>query len=64
MKTFKENAMMQEMNLQEMKDVNGGFPWGLALKVGEGILVAVGLADAGERFMSGWNSAGDSLEFK
>lgn len=24
MKNFKENAMMQEMTLQEMQDVNGG----------------------------------------
>lgn len=24
MKNLKENAMMQEMNLQEMKEVNGG----------------------------------------
>lgn len=25
MRNLKENAMMQEMNLQEMKEVNGGF---------------------------------------
>ena len=25
MKNLKGNAMMQEMNLQEMKEVNGGF---------------------------------------
>lgn len=28
MKNLKENAMMQEMNLQEMKEVNGGNPLG------------------------------------
>ena len=27
MKNFKENALMQKMNLDEMKEVNGGFPW-------------------------------------
>lgn len=35
MKNFKENAMMQEMNLQEMKEVDGGsitgvFIWALS----------------------------------
>ena len=24
---FKENALVQKMNLDEMKEVNGGFPW-------------------------------------
>ena len=27
MKNLNENAMMQEMNMQEMKEVNGGFGW-------------------------------------
>lgn len=27
MKNFKENALVQKMNLDEMKEVNGGFPW-------------------------------------
>ena len=27
MKNLKDNAMMQEMSLQDMKDVNGGSPW-------------------------------------
>ena len=27
MKNFKENALMQKMNLDEMIEVNGGFPW-------------------------------------
>lgn len=27
MRNFENNAMMQEMSLQEMKDVNGGSPW-------------------------------------
>ena len=33
MKNLKGNAMMQEMNLQEMKEVNGGFDIGLALAI-------------------------------
>lgn len=27
MKNLKENAMIQEMNSQEMKEVNGGLDW-------------------------------------
>lgn len=54
MRIFKENAMMQEMNLQEMKEVNGGL---------FGAVVGLILMDillnpdsACEAFMAGWNS--------
>lgn len=56
---------MQEMSLQEMTGVNGGvaIPWGTVIKVAERIGLAIVLTDAGERFMTGWNKAGDSLEY-
>lgn len=65
MRNFENNAMMQEMILQEMKDVNGGvaIPWGTVIKVAERIGLAIVLTDAGERFMTGWNKAGDSLVY-
>lgn len=47
MRNFENNAMMQEMSLQEMKDVNGGiaplvaaFLWGLAQGSAIGIVLA------------------------
>lgn len=57
------NVLMQEMSLQEMKEVNGGGKWSTFLKYGEKLVNAIGLADAAERFMDGWNEAGDSCEF-
>lgn len=67
MRNLNEKWLVQEMELQEMKEVNGGvvlLPWGTIMKVAEKLTVAIGLADAGERFINGWNAAGDSLEYK
>lgn len=64
MKNLNENAMMQEMTLQEMKEVNGGSGLGAALKILEKAVVLVGAADAVDRFVKGWNEAGDSREFR
>lgn len=38
MKILKDNAMMQEMSLQDMKDVNGGSVGGLLKEVGKWLL--------------------------
>ena len=56
MKNFKENALVQKMNLDEMKEVNGGFPELVFLVIG--ILVTEALdRNAGNDFMDGWNDA-------
>ena len=68
MENLKENTMWRELNPQEMKEVNGGFPWGLivkyALRGGEVLLTVTGVADLADRFTDGWEEAGDSKEFK
>ncbi|WP_294605305.1 lactobin A/cerein 7B family class IIb bacteriocin [uncultured Bacteroides sp.] len=51
MKNFKENAMMQEMNLQEMKEVNGGFDVGLALAI---ISAGIYIYNEGGDFIEGF----------
>ena len=38
MKNLKDNAMMQEMSLQDMKEVNGGSVGGLLKEVGKWLL--------------------------
>lgn len=59
MRKNNEFAMMQEMSVQEMNDVNGGNP--VVIRALEFILgLAVGeLLDrgAGDDFMEGWNDA-------
>lgn len=56
MRTFEENAMMQDMNLQEMKNVNGGIVAEL-LWLAAGLFVSELLdRNAGKDFMDGWNA--------
>ena len=42
MKNLKDNAMMQEMSLQDMKEVNGGSVGGLLKEVGKELCGAMG----------------------
>lgn len=50
-KNLKENAMMQEMNLQEMKEVNGGLDFGLALAI---ISAGIYIYNEGGDFIEGF----------
>lgn len=57
MRTVKENVMMQEMNLQEMKDVNGGMGFWLGLLVGGFIYDCISApGDCIDGFLAGANS--------
>ena len=56
MKNFKENALVQKMNLDEMREVSGGSLELVFLVIG--ILVTEALdRNAGNDFMDGWNDA-------
>ena len=54
MKSLKNNVLMQEMNLNEMREVSGGSLELVFLVIG--ILVTEALdRNAGNDFMDGWN---------
>jgi len=56
MKNLNENALMQEMNVNEMQEMNGGIPGLVWLAIG--VLVSEALdRNAGNDFMDGWNAA-------
>ena len=56
MKSLKNNVLMQEMNLNEMREVSGGSLELVFLVIG--ILVTEALdRNAGNDFMDGWNDA-------
>ena len=56
MKSLKNNVLMQEMNLNEMREVSGGSLELVFLVIG--ILVTEALdRHAGNDFMGGWNDA-------
>ena len=56
MKSLKNNVLMQEMNLNEMREVSGGSLELVFLVIG--ILVTESLdRNAGNDFMDGWNDA-------
>lgn len=57
MKNLEENALMQEMNVNEMQDVNGGLIW--LVRVAQFVLMEAILnpSAAKDAFMRGYNSA-------
>lgn len=56
MKSLKNNVLMQEMNLNEMREVSGGSLELVFLVIG--ILVTEALdRNVGNDFMDGWNDA-------
>lgn len=56
MKNLKDSALMWEMNVNEMQEMNGGLPGLVWLAIG--ILVSEALdRNAGNDFMDGWNAA-------
>ena len=56
MKSLENNVLMQEMNLNEIQDMNGGIPGLVWLAIG--VLVSEALdRNAGNVFMDGWNAA-------
>ena len=56
MKSLENNVLMQEMNLNEIQDMNGGIPGLVWLAID--VLVSEALdRNAGNDFMDGWNAA-------